>query len=167
VEVAKAMGAKVIAAASSQEKLEFCRSIGADEGICYAEEDLKKRAKALSQGGVDVVVDPVGGAYSEAALRALAWEGRHLVIGFAAGDIPKIPLNLVLLKSCQLVGVFWGALTMRDPAGKEEVLRSLGQMFAEGKVRPRIGATYPLAQAAEALEAVAAREAKGKLILIP
>jgi len=166
--LAKAMGAgKVIAAASTPEKLALCESIGADAVIDYTREDLKKQAKKLSGGGVDVIVDPVGGAYSEPALRAMGWKGRFLVIGFTAGDIPKIPLNLTLLKGCSVVGVFWGSFVGREPARAAEQMMQLGQWVAEGKVNPHISKRYPLSEGADALRAIAAREVKGKVVLNP
>src|SRR5262249_48722448 len=116
VEIGKVLGARVIAAAASEAKLAFCREHRADATIDYAKEDLKERAKALSGGGPDVIFDPVGGDFTEAALRSIGWEGRHLVVGFASGPIPKIPLNIVLLKNCEIVGVFWGAFAAREPA---------------------------------------------------
>jgi NADPH2:quinone reductase len=167
VELGKAMGAHVIAAASSDEKVAVCRGHGADESINYTSEDLKERLKTLTAGkGVDVVFDPVGGNYSEAALRGLAWEGRHLVIGFAAGDIPRIPLNLCLLKGSSIVGVFWGSFTARDPRRNQEHLRELMTWFLEGKVKPRISATYPLHRAADALNDLLTRKVTGKAVLL-
>lgn len=167
VELGKAMGAHVIAAASSAEKLAICREHGADELINYSSEDLKERIKTLTAGrGVDVIYDPVGGPYSEAALRGMAWEGRHLVIGFAAGDIPRIPLNLTLLKGCSIVGVFWGSFTARDPQRNQEHLRELVRWFLEGKLRPHISATYPLHRAADALNDMLARKVTGKAVLL-
>ena len=168
LELGKLLGAQVIAAASSDEKIAFCKEHGADEGINYAREDLKERTKALTgAAGANVIYDPVGGAYSEQALRAIAWEGRYLVVGFAAGDIPKIPLNLVLLKSCQIVGVFWGAFAMRDPAKNRANAARILRWVAEGKLRPHIDATLPFARAQEALERMARRDVKGKLVLTP
>jgi NADPH2:quinone reductase len=162
------MGARVIAAASSDEKLAVCREYGADDCIDYAREDLKERVKTLTKGeGADVIYDPVGGAFAEAALRATAWQGRYLVIGFAAGDIPRIPLNLVLLKGCQIVGVFWGAFTVRDAAANRANLDALLQWYVQGKLRPHVSATYPFARAAEALKALAERRVKGKVVLVP
>ncbi len=167
VELGKAMGAHVIAAASSDEKLAVCREHGADKCINYANEDLKERVKALTAGrGVDVIYDPVGGNYSEAALRGMAWEGRHLVIGFTAGEIPRIPLNLTLLKGCSIVGVFWGSFTTRDPRRNQEHLRELVRWFQEGKLKPRISATYPLQRAAEALNDLLTRRVTGKAVLV-
>ena len=168
VELGKVMGARVIAAASTPEKLAVCRAHGADEVIDYTREDLKERTKSLTGGeGADVIYDPVGGAYAEAALRATAWKGRFLVIGFAAGDIPRIPLNLVLLKGCQIVGVFWGAFTAREPARNEANVRELMTWYGEGKIAPHVSATYPLERAAEALNAMAERRVMGKVVLVP
>ena len=168
IELGKLLGARVIAAASSDEKIAFCKEHGADEGINYGREDLKERTKALTSGaGANVIYDPVGGAYSEQALRAIAWEGRYLVVGFAAGDIPKIPLNLVLLKSCQIVGVFWGAFALRDPTKNRANAARILRWVAEGKLRPHIDATLPFDRAQEALERMARRDVKGKLVLTP
>ena len=167
IEIAKLMGAKVIAAASSPEKLEVCRQLGADEVIDYEKEDLKERAKKLSGGGVDVVVDPVGGRYSEPALRAMAWGGRFLVLGFASGDIPKVSLNLPLLKGCAIVGVYWGSFAAHEPAKAVAQLARIGRWVSEGKLRPHISKTYPLAEGRAALEDLAARRATGKLVLVP
>lgn len=166
VELGKKMGARVIAAASTDEKLAVCQQYGADEVINYKKEDLKQRAKELTNGkGVDVIYDPVGGTFSEAALRAIAWEGRFLVVGFAAGDIPKIPLNLALLKGCQIVGVFWGAYAQRSPGKNMQATLQLIQWFSKGDLKPRIHATYPLEQAPQALEALLNREVKGKVVI--
>ncbi len=168
VELGKAMGAKVIAAASSAEKLAVCREHGADEGIDYSQEDLKERIKALTGGnGADVIYDPVGGDFSEAAFRSIAWEGRFLVIGFAAGPIPKIPLNLVLLKGAQIVGVFWGSFTMREPQRHQANIQELMDWYTSGKVKPRVDVTYPFARVADALGDLAARRVKGKVVLVP
>jgi NADPH2:quinone reductase len=167
VELGKLMGARVIAAASTDEKLAICKQYGADEVINYSTEDLRERIKALTKGrGVDVIFDPVGGDYSEPALRSIAWKGRHLVIGFAAGQIPRISLNLTLLKGCSIVGVFWGAFTEREPRRHEEHLRSLLRWFTEGKLKPHISATYPLAQAAQALNEMMKRQVRGKVVLV-
>lgn len=167
IEIGKCLGAVVIAAASSPEKLAHCRAHGADHGIDYAKEDLKLRAKELSGGGVDVVYDPVGGDMTEAALRSMAWAGRHLVVGFASGTIPRIPANLLLLKSCELVGVFWGAFAMRSPAENRAHVEQVLAWLAEGKVRPHVDAVLPFDRAAEALERLARREVMGKLVLTP
>jgi NADPH2:quinone reductase len=166
IEIGKALGARVIACASSPDKLAVCREHGADAGIDYAQEDLRERIKALTDGrGVDVVYDPVGGAYTEPAFRALGWRGRLLVVGFAAGDIPKLPLNLALLKGASVVGVFWGDFARREPKAFSDSVRQLGRWYAEGKLRPHVSQTLPLAQAADALKLMAARKVKGKLVL--
>jgi NADPH:quinone reductase len=166
IEVGKALGARVIACASSDEKLVVCRSHGADATINYATEDLRERIKALTDGrGVDVIYDPVGGPYSEPAFRSIAWRGRHLVIGFAAGDIPKLPLNLALLKGASVVGVFWGDFARREAARFAESIRQLTKWYAEGRLKPHVSQTYPLEKAAEALKAMAARQVKGKVVL--
>jgi NADPH2:quinone reductase len=168
VELGALMGARVIAAASSAEKLAFCREHGASEAIDYSKEELKDRIKALTAGnGVDVVYDPVGGPLAEQALRGTAWEGRYLVIGFASGEIPKIPLNLVLLKGCQIIGVFWGSFAMREPARNRAHCDQIFAWVAEGKLKPAIDATLPFSQAAEALTRLEKRQVKGKLVLIP
>lgn len=168
VEVGAALGARVIAAASSDEKLALCRAHGASEGINYSAEDLRERIRALTGGeGVDVVLDPVGGSYAEPAIRGLAWDGHYLVIGFTAGEIPRIPLNLPLLKSSSIIGVFWGAFTARDPRRSREYLQELLRWFEAGKIRPYVSATYPFERAADALNALLARRATGKLVLVP
>ena len=167
VEIGKVMGARVIAAASSDEKLAVCRQHGADAIINYSTEDLKERIAALTERqGVDVIVDPVGGAYSEAALRGMAWNGRFLVVGFTAGDIPRIPLNLALLKGCSIVGVFWGSFAARDPKHNHENLRELLGWFEAGNLKPRISARYPLEHAADALNDILQRKVIGKVVLV-
>ncbi|MEC7426775.1 MAG: NADPH:quinone oxidoreductase family protein [Actinomycetota bacterium] len=167
VEIGKLMGARVIAAASTEEKLDLCRERGADETINYAEENLKDRAKELTGGaGVDVVYDVVGGDYAEQALRAIGWEGRFLVIGFTAG-IPSIPLNLTLLKSCQIVGVFYGAMTARDPVLANQIAEDLLQWVADGQLRPHISASYGLDGAAVALRSLMDRTSIGKIVIEP
>src|SRR5215510_1685105 len=166
IEIGKALGARVIACASTDDKLAVCRAHGADETINYATEDLRERIKSLTGGrGVDVVYDPVGGQYSEPALRSLAWRGRLLVVGFAAGDIPKIPLNLTLLKGCSIVGVFWGEFLRREPDRFAAAMDKLGLWFAEGRLKPHVSATFPLERAADALAMMAARNVKGKVVL--
>lgn len=168
VEIGKVLGAKVIAAASSDEKLEVCRAHGADEVIQYERDDLKAKTKELTGGqGADVVYDPVGGRFSELALRATAWEGRFLVIGFAAGDIPKVPLNLTLLKGCDVRGVFWGSFVMRSPGRHAQHVAELMAWFDQGKLKPRIHARYPFSQAADALNDLASRKVAGKVVLVP
>ena len=166
IEIGKALGARVIAGASSEGKLAVCREHGADATINYATEDLRKRVQELTEGrGVDVVYDPVGGAYSEAAFRSLAWRGRLLVVGFAAGEIPKLPLNLPLLKGAAAVGVFWGDFARREPQAFAESVRQLARWHGEGRLRPHVSQTLPLEKAAEALKLLASREAKGKIVL--
>jgi NADPH2:quinone reductase len=168
VEIGKLLGARVIACASSAQKLAVCRAKGADETIDYAAEDMRARVKAITKGnGVDVIIDPVGGAYSELALRDMAWGGRHLVIGFTAGDIPKIPLNLPLIKGCSIVGVWIGAFAKREPARHRANAQTLWGWMAEGRIKPHIAATYPLERAADALTALIERRVAGKVILTP
>ncbi len=168
VEIGKAMGARVIAAASSEDKLALCRAHGADATIDYVAEDLRERIRALTDGqGPDVIYDPVGGPYTEPAFRSIAWEGRHLVIGFAAGDIPKLPLNLPMLKTASIVGAFWGAFVQRDAKRTREHLRELFALYQSGKVRPPVTKTYPLAQAAQALRDVMERRVMGKVVILP
>jgi NADPH2:quinone reductase len=168
VELGKIMGARVIACASSAEKVEFTKKHGADAGIDYGKEDLKDALRRATDGrGADVIYDPVGGGYAEAALRSIAWYGRFLVVGFAAGEIPKLPLNLVLLKGCDVVGVFWGSWIERDKAGHRANTEQLLQWCAEGKLSSHVHAVYPLREAAAALKAIAARKVMGKVILRP
>lgn len=167
VELGKVMGARVIAAASSEEKLALCRQYGADEVINYSREDLRARVKDLTGGrGLDVVYDPVGGHYAEPMVRSLARDGRYLVLGFAAGEIPKIPLNLVLLKTSALVGAYWGPSIDADPQRNAENLAELYSWYAQGKLKPHISETYPLAQAALAIGRVAERKTQGKVVLV-
>ena len=166
IEIAKALGARVIACASDAQRLEACRQHGADETIDYSSENLRERIKALTKDrGVDVVVDPVGGPYTEPALRSCAWRGRLLVVGFAAGEIPKIPLNLTLLKGCSIVGVFWGDFLRREPAAFAASVSQLAQWYAAGKLQPHITATYPLDRAAEAIALMGARKVVGKVVV--
>lgn len=168
IELGKIMGARVIAAASSDDKLDFCRSLGADETINYSTENLKDRIKELTGGrGADVVYDPVGGAFAEQALRATAWQGRFLVIGFAAGDIPHMPLNLVLLKGCEIVGVFWGEFIKRDPDRHRAHVAQLLSWCAEKKIVPHLHGLYTLETASDALDELANRKVKGKVIVEP
>ncbi|MCC2674156.1 MAG: NADPH:quinone oxidoreductase family protein [Ramlibacter sp.] len=165
IELGKLMGARVIAAASSEEKLALCRERGADEVILYTPQNLKDEIRRLTSGeGVDVVYDPVGGDYAEPALRGMAWGGRYLVIGFTAG-IPKLPLNLPLLKGCSIVGVFYGAFAKKFPGRYAQLRTELVQWLAENRIRPAVTARYPLEQAAEALRVVGARKALGKIVL--
>jgi NADPH2:quinone reductase len=166
LELGKLMGARVIACASSADKLAFAREHGADALINYASEDLKVALRRLTDGrGVDVIYDPVGGPFAEAALRAIAWEGRFLVVGFAAGEIPKLPLNLVLLKSCDVRGVSWGQWSERDPHADLSNLADLMRWCAAGKLSAHIHAVYPLSETAQALKAIADRKVMGKVIL--
>jgi NADPH2:quinone reductase len=167
IDLGKLMGARVIAAASSDEKLDLCKARGADEVINYASENLKERAKELTDGkGVDVVYDVVGGDYAEAALRAIAWKGRFLVIGFTAG-IPSIPLNLALLKGCQIVGVFLGAMGSKEPETREAVERDLLDFMATGALRPHISRRYSLDEAPQALRDMLDRKVLGKIVVEP
>ena len=167
VELGKMMGAKVIAAASSAEKLAVCRQYGADEVVNYSTENMKDRVRALTQGhGVDVVYDPIGGPYSELALRNMAWKGRFLVVGFSNGEIPRIPLNLALLKGCSIVGVFFGEFVRRDPQGSMQNFQQLLTWISEGKLKPFVSATYPLAEASAAIKYVADRKVKGKVVVV-
>ncbi len=174
VELGKVMGAKVIAAASSDEKVGIAKEHGADEGLVYPsgsldrgqQKEFSEQIKALSGGqGADVVYDPVGGDYAEPALRATNWEGRYLVIGFAAGDIPRVPLNLALLKGCDIVGVFWGAYTGRKPEEHRENVQELMRWYTEGKLKPHVSATYPMDKAADAINDLMHRRAKGKVVV--
>jgi NADPH2:quinone reductase len=168
VELGKLLGARVVAAASTDEKVAFCKKHGADDGICYTRENLKERTNVLTGGaGADVVYDPVGGSYAEAALRAMAWQGRYLVIGFATGEIPKIPLNIVLLKGCQIIGVFWGSFAMREMARSRANADRIFGWVAEGKLSPHVDAVLPFARASEALERLSRRDVQGKLVLVP
>jgi NADPH2:quinone reductase len=168
IEIAKAIDARVIAAASTDEKLALCREVGADETIRYSTEDLRRRVDELTDGhGADVVYDPVGGQYSDAALRATAWRGRYLVVGFANGEIPKIALNLALLKERAILGVFWGEAMRRDPAQHAENMRLLGEWFAAGKVKPVITERVPLSGARDAIGRMANRQVKGKIVIHP
>jgi NADPH2:quinone reductase len=169
VELGKRMGARVIACASSDEKLLFAREHGADEAINYANDPstvLRNALKMLGgERGVDVVYDPVGGPYAEPALRSLGFGGRYLVVGFAAGEIPRLPLNLVLLKACDVRGVFWGSWTEREPAAHRANMADIVRWCADGKLSAHVHARYPLAQAAQALKAIASRKAMGKVVL--
>src|SRR5580704_7828086 len=168
VEIGKIMGARVIACASSDEKLTFARAHGADETVNYATEDLRNALKRLGgERGIDVVYDPVGGSYAEPAVRSLGWEGRYLVVGFAAGEIPKLPLNLVLLKSCDIRGVLWGSWVRREPAAQRALMRQIVEWCAQGKLSAHVHAVYPLAEIVTALKAIADRKVMGKIVLRP
>lgn len=168
IEIGKAMGAHVIAAASSADKLDLCRQLGADETINYATEDLRKRTLDLTDGkGVDVVYDPVGGDFTESALRATAWHGRLLIVGFAAGAIPKIPLNLALLKERSLVGVYWGDSVRHNPGGHVSNMKQLMAWFAQGQIKPVVSEQLPLAKAPDAIARLMERKVKGKVVILP
>jgi NADPH2:quinone reductase len=176
VELGHAMGARVIAAASSQEKVDLAKKHGADDGFVYPTGALSRdQQKALSEdikrltggNGADVLYDPVGGDYAEPALRAMNWQGRYLVIGFAAGDIPRVPLNLTLLKGCDIVGVFWGASMARDPKTGLSNLKEITNWIAEGKLKPHVSAQIPLARAGEAIRLLMDRKAQGKVVVVP
>ncbi len=168
VELGKAMGATVIAAASTSEKLAYAESKGADLVLNYVEEDLKTRVREMTGGrGADVVYDPVGGSYSEPAVRATGWNGRFLVIGFASGDIPSIPLNLPLLKGVSIVGVFWGSWATRDPEASRENYAELFAMVDDGRIEPEVTEVYELADYQEAFRTISERRARGKLVFTP
>ena len=168
IEVGREIGAHVIACASSDDKLNFARAHGAHEAVNYEKEDLRAALKRVGgEHGIDVVFDPVGGRLSEAALRSLAWEGRHLVVGFAAGEIPKIALNLILLKGCAVLGVFWGAWVRHETAQYKAAIEELAHWCAQGKLSCHIQSAYPLAKTPEAINALADRKVMGKLIVHP
>ncbi len=166
IEIGKAMGARVIAAASSAEKLEVARQAGADELINYQDEDVRERLKTLTKGqGVDVVIDPVGGDLFETVFRSIAWSGRMLVIGFASGTIPSLPANLPLLKGAAVIGVFWGSFAQRQPQDNVANFQQLFAWFAEGKLKPLVSQTFALEDTAQAINTLAARKAVGKLVI--
>jgi len=168
IEIGKALGARVIAAASSDEKLAICKEHGADVTINYSTSDLREAIKAATDGkGPDVIYDPVGGVYAEPAFRSIGWRGRYLVVGFANGEIPKLPLNLTLLKGASLVGVFWGEFAKREPKANLAAMRELMGWLAEGKIRPHISGRYALADTAIALNDLAARKVTGKVVIQP
>jgi NADPH2:quinone reductase len=168
IDIGKALGARVIAAASSDEKLAVCKDHGADVLINYSTEDLREAIKQATGGkGPDVIYDPVGGDYSEAAFRSIGWRGRYLVVGFANGAIPKLPLNLTLLKGASLVGVFWGEFAKREPKANLAAMRQLMQWLGEGKIRPHISQRYALAETKQALKDIAARKVTGKVVILP
>ena len=168
VAIAKAVGARVIAAVGSADKAALCREHGADSVILYETEDLREAVKRLTDGrGVDVVFDPVGGRFAEPAFRSLAWRGRHLVIGFAAGDIPNLPFNLPLLKGASVVGVFWGEFVRREPERHREGMAELLGWIAEGRIRPLVSRTYALAEVPQALRDLAERRVTGKVVILP
>ncbi|MCK7597595.1 NADPH:quinone oxidoreductase family protein [Microbulbifer sp. CAU 1566] len=166
IQLGKLMGARVIACASSAEKLAFCRDVGADEVINYSDENLKDRIRELTDGkGADVIYDPVGGAFTEEAYRSIAWGGRYLVIGFAAGDIPKLPLNLPLLKAGDILGIYWGGWAARDPKGNMQNFAELLGFVAEGRLQPMTTEVYALSEFSRAFSAIGERKARGKVVL--
>jgi NADPH:quinone reductase len=168
IEIGRALGARVLAAASSEEKLALCRELGAEATVDYVREDLRKRTLELTGGnGADVVYDPVGGSLTEAALRATAWAGRLLVIGFASGEIPAIRLNLALLKERAIVGVYWGEWTRHDPEGQIRNVRKLSELFAAGKVKPVVSERIPLRDVPAAMARMLRRQVKGKIVVLP
>jgi NADPH:quinone reductase len=167
VELGKEMGATVIAAASSDQKLDLARSLGADHLVNYSTQDLRERIKEITGGkGVDVVYDPVGGTLAEAALRSMAWRGRYLVIGFAGGEIPRIPLNLPLLKGCSIVGVFWGSFVQREPAVQMQNTAELWALFEAGRLKPVVGETHRMEDFAAAFDSLHSRRARGKVVVL-
>ena len=167
IQIAKAIGAKVIAAASTDEKCALCKSIGADETINYQTENLRDRLKALTGGnGPDVIYDPVGGDFAEPAFRSIAWRGRYLVVGFASGPIPALPFNLALLKGASIVGVFWGDYSRREPKANAAMMAELAQWYAQGKIKPVIDATMPMADLKAAYAHMGSRGVKGKLVMV-
>jgi NADPH2:quinone reductase len=167
VEIGKAIGAKVVAAASSDEKCDICRAHGADEVINYTTEDLREAIKRTCGRGPDVIYDPVGGKYTEAAFRSIGWRGRHLIIGFADGTIPALPLNLALLKGASLVGVFWGDFARREPQNNMKGVAEMIGWMGQGKIKPLISKTYSLDETPQALVDMAARKVTGKIVIRP
>jgi NADPH2:quinone reductase len=168
IDIGKAIGARVIAAASSQSKLEICRAHGADAVINYSTQDLREAIKAATDGkGPDVIYDPVGGIYAEPAFRSIGWRGRYLVVGFANGEIPKLPLNLPLSKGASLIGVFWGEFARREPKANMAAMRELMDWLASGRIKPHISGRYTLADTADALNDMAARKVTGKIVILP
>jgi NADPH2:quinone reductase len=167
IQIAKAMGARVIAAASTDEKCALCKSIGADLTINYSTQSLRDAVKLLTEGkGPDVIYDPVGGDFAEPAFRTIAWRGRYLVVGFAAGPIPSLPLNLALLKGASIVGVFWGDFAKREPKANAAMMGELAQWYGKGKIKPVIDSTLPMAQLKEAFAHMGSRGVKGKLVMV-
>ena len=167
IQIAKAMGAKVIAAASTDEKCALCRQLGADEVINYTNGDFREQIKALTQGkGPDVIYDPVGGEFSEPAFRSIAWRGRYLVVGFAAGPIPALPWNLALLKGASIVGVFWGDFAKREPQKNAEMMVTLTDWYEHKKIKPFIDSTMPMDQLMQAYERMNSRAVQGKLVMV-
>ena len=167
IQIAKALGAKVIAAASTDEKCALCRSIGADATINYSSENLREAIKALTDGkGPDVIYDPVGGDLAEPAFRSIAWRGRYLVVGFASGTIPSLPLNLTLLKGASIVGIFWGGFAKQEPKASAGAMAELAQWYAQGKIKPVIDRALPMAELKAAYAQMGSRDVKGKLVMV-
>lgn len=167
IQIAKAAGARVIAAASTDEKCAFCSSLGADATINYTSKNLRDEIKTLTGGkGPDVIYDPVGGDFAEPAFRSIAWRGRYLVVGFASGPIPSLPLNLTLLKGASIVGVFWGDFARREPKANAAMMAELARWYAEGKIKPAIDRTMPMAELKAAYARMGSREVKGKLVMV-
>jgi NADPH:quinone reductase len=167
IQIAKAMGAKVIAAASTVEKCDLCKSLGADATINYSTENLRDALKTLTEGkGPDVIYDPVGGEFAEPAFRSIAWRGRYLVVGFAGGPIPALPLNLPLLKGASLVGVFWGDFARREPQANAAMMAELAQWYGQGKIKPVIDRTMPMSDLKAAYAHMGSRGVKGKLVMV-
>jgi NADPH2:quinone reductase len=167
IQIAKAAGARVIAAASSDEKCELCRQIGADATINYSTQNLRDQIKALTDGkGPDVIYDPVGGDFAEPAFRSIAWRGRYLVVGFASGPIPSLPLNLALLKGAAIVGVFWGDFSRREPQDNADMMRELTQWYVQGKIKPVIDCTMPMKDLKQAYARMGSRAVRGKLVMV-
>jgi len=171
IQIAKAAGARVIAAASTDEKCALCRELGADETINYSVHapggTLREEIKRLTGGkGPDVVYDPVGGEFAEPVFRSIAWRGRYVVIGFASGPIPSLPLNLPLLKGASIVGVFWGDFAKREPKANAEMMQTLAQMYLKGQIKPAIDQTLPMGELMRAYEVMGSRAIKGKLVLV-
>ena len=167
IQIAKAVGAKVIAAASTDEKCELCKSIGADATINYSRDNLRDAIKTLTEGkGPDVIYDPVGGDFAEPAFRSIAWRGRYLVVGFASGPIPALPMNLMLLKGASIVGVFWGDFAKREPKANQSMMLELAQWYGQGKIKPVIDRTMPMAELKAAYAHMGSRQVKGKLVMV-
>ena len=167
IQIAKTMGARVIAAASTNEKCALCKAEGADDTINYSTANLREAIKTLTQGkGPDVIYDPVGGDFAEAAFRSIAWRGRYLVVGFAAGPIPSLPLNLALLKGASIVGVFWGDFSRREPQANAAMMGELAQWYASGKIKPVIDRTMPMGDLKAAYQRMGSRQVKGKLVMV-
>ena len=167
IQIAKALGAKVIAAASTDEKCELCKSIGADATINYSRDNLRDAIKTLTEGkGPDVIYDPVGGDFAEPAFRSIAWRGRYLVVGFASGPIPALPMNLMLLKGASVVGVFWGDFAKREPKANQSMMLELAQWYGQGKIKPVIDRTMPMAELKAAYAHMGSRQVKGKLVMV-